>query len=444
MTQPNIIVIMTDDESYDVPVYGGLDTWFCRKGVQFLQGVCTSPQCSPSRWSFFTGQYAHNHGLYSNDAPAPNDYHTLFPATEPKLLPVALKAAGYKTALFGKYVNGYWNDANHIPQGWDYWYGDTGEAMFSFGVNENGTIVTEGTGGTSADYHTNWIAAKAAAWIAARVAANDGPFFCFIGFNAPHEDMVADPADAGHLVNLPIKHDDGYNFNLPGKPAYVSGLPAMLTGSANPVAPWVQSNFTRYQESLLSIDRGINTIMGQMGSAPWLGIYTSDHGVMQGQHRIPSAKCVPYSIRVPFFVAGNGINVAAGVTRDDLVANIDLTATILDYAGATPLIAGNGLSVRPLLESAEPAIDWREFLLVEFMGPAKTYAWRTDPTITWTVPPWSGVRSEEWYYIKNGTGELELYDLEADPGLLRSLQTNPIYSSELASLERVRAKLAVS
>ena len=84
-------------------------------------------------------------------------------------------------------------------------------------------------------------------------------------------------------------------------------------------------------------------------------MFTSDNGFLFGEHRITAGKVFFYepSIRVPLLVRGPGI--PQGVTRDALVANIDLAPSILALAGATPLRVMDGQSFVPLLHSPKPA-----------------------------------------------------------------------------------------
>src|SRR5207248_2584398 len=111
------------------------------RGVTFDSSFVSFPLCCPSRATFLTGQYAHNHGVLSNDPP----YGGYYKLDSSNTLAVWLQQAGYHTMLVGKYLNRY-GDRNplEIPPGWNEWYATPGKSdvtYFNFPMNENGKIV---------------------------------------------------------------------------------------------------------------------------------------------------------------------------------------------------------------------------------------------------------------------------------------------------------------
>ena len=88
-------------------------------------------------------------------------------------------------------------------------------------------------------------------------------------------------------------------------------------------------------------------------------IYTSDNGFLFGDHRLVG-KTAAYegSIKVPLLMRGPGI--PEDQTRDQLVSNLDVTATIVDLAGAKPGVPLDGKSLVPLFVSADA--PWRSAL----------------------------------------------------------------------------------
>jgi N-acetylglucosamine-6-sulfatase len=133
-SRPNVIVIMTDDQDQaSVKVMTTVERALVAKGVTFANSYVTTPECCPSRASFETGQYAHNHGVLSRHPP--NGGYQAFaaqPALIDNALPVALQSAGYHTGYIGKYMNGYGvaeysgvrspGIRRYVPPGWDRWY----------------------------------------------------------------------------------------------------------------------------------------------------------------------------------------------------------------------------------------------------------------------------------------------------------------------------------
>ena len=95
---------MTDDQRVDdMDVMPKTRRLIGRRGVTFQRALATFPLCCPSRATYLTGQYAHNHGVRDNHAP--NGGVTVFDDTV--TVPLALQEDGYTTAFFGKYMNDY-------------------------------------------------------------------------------------------------------------------------------------------------------------------------------------------------------------------------------------------------------------------------------------------------------------------------------------------------
>ena len=115
--RPNIVVVLADDldarSSELLPRMPGL---MGQVGVTFSRAYVVQSLCSPSRASFLTGQYPHNHGVVYNDAPAGG--FPFFRVREAHTVASWLKGAGYRTALVGKYMNGYPNGVpdDYIPR----------------------------------------------------------------------------------------------------------------------------------------------------------------------------------------------------------------------------------------------------------------------------------------------------------------------------------------
>ncbi|MDQ4027833.1 MAG: sulfatase-like hydrolase/transferase, partial [Actinomycetota bacterium] len=65
---PNVLIILTDDQRADGTLEAMPHTtrWFAKRGTRFVNAYATTPVCCPSRASFFTGKYAHNHGVRTN------------------------------------------------------------------------------------------------------------------------------------------------------------------------------------------------------------------------------------------------------------------------------------------------------------------------------------------------------------------------------------------
>ena len=102
--RPNILVVMTDDmASADLELMPNVKKLLAKQGTTFADAVDSFPLCCPARATFITGQYAHNHDVTGNFYP----YGWYGMKDRKNTLPAWLHKAGYKTALVGKWLNGY-------------------------------------------------------------------------------------------------------------------------------------------------------------------------------------------------------------------------------------------------------------------------------------------------------------------------------------------------
>jgi Sulfatase len=157
---------------------------------------------------------------------------------------------------------------------------------------------------------------------------------------------------------------------------------------------------------------------GELGRT--LVIFTADNGFFHGEHRVPDGKVLVYepSVRVPLIVRGPGL--PRGVQRTNLVANVDLAATILDAAGAR---ADRRLDGRSLLPFARDSLV------------------RSGRDILLETPAYSAIRTPLHVFVQHSSGEQELYDLAADPHQLQSLHADPRFAALKADLGARLARL---
>ena len=122
--RPNIILILTDDQDLgSVAFMPRTRELLARQGMTFGSHFVPLSLCCPSRATILTGLYPHNHRVYTNFPPDGGFERFDELRHDEATLATALHAAGYRTALIGKYLNGYpgEEDASHIPRGWDEW-----------------------------------------------------------------------------------------------------------------------------------------------------------------------------------------------------------------------------------------------------------------------------------------------------------------------------------
>lgn len=406
---PNIIILLTDDQRWDtLPYMPIVQSELMAQGVTFSNAFVTTPLCCPSRASILTGQYASRHGVHENEPP--DGGFTAF--QDSATLAVWLQAAGYRTALIGKYLNQY--DSLYIPPGWDEWVAFRGElGYFDFGLNENGQAVFYGNG----EYSTDVLTQKAVDFIA---ASNGTPFFLYWTPFAPHLPAVPAERHDGYHGNLaPWRPPSYYEADVSDKPAWVQAL------STNPPSTL---DFLRTQQldTLLAVDEGVGAILQAVEAAGQsdntVVIYLSDNGFSWGEHRWALKKRSVYeeNLRIPMIIRYPGL-APAGTVEDRFVLNIDLAPTLIEIAGLdVPAGATDGLSLLPLLNGT--TTTWREDFVVEF--------WQNVNV----VPPYFALHTQEWKYVEYATGELELYDLSGDPYELANLAYHPDYQPLVTTL----------
>jgi N-acetylglucosamine-6-sulfatase len=133
--------------------------------------------------------------------------------------------------------------------------------------------------------------------------------------------------------------------------------------------------------------------------------FTSDNGFHMGEHMLPSGKMLPYEedIFVPLYVRGPGIQ--PGTIIPELTVNIDLAPTFLELAGGKTSRFVDGVSLVPLLFPDGQPLEWRQAFLI---GTGEL----EEETITLS---WRGIRTQAFKFVEYKNGEIEFYDLIADP-----------------------------
>jgi arylsulfatase A-like enzyme len=435
LLRPNVIVVMTDDQRYDVLQYMPiLQQKLVERGVTFTNAFVPTSECCPSRSSFLTGEYAHNSGVLTNEPPiggAP-----AFVGRDTSTIATWLKGIGYRTGLYGKYLNAYdllcppHTAACYVPPGWDEWHAFVNVPQsYNYKLVENGTIVSYGAG--AVDYATDVLTSKAIQFIQ---GANGRPFFLLLTTNVPHAELpsgisVPPPRHAGAYVNVTFFHPPSYDeADLSDKPVALQNGPR----ANDPLGIFTYESWTRAArqrglESLLAVDDAIADIDAALDAthqtADTIVVFFSDNGLMNGEHRIWGVKECAYEecIRVPMIVRYPRLNVAPR-WEGRIAMNFDLAATFAELADVSPSSPINGMSLVPVLR--QQPVNWRtDFLIEWWRGPAP-------------VPTYTAVRTESWKYIEHQNGERELYDLEADPYELQSLHADPAYDAIKASLKQ--------
>lgn len=402
--RPNVLLIVTDDQ----PLGAGWGIPAVRElvgghGVTFPRAYATTPLCGPSRASVLSGRYAHHHGVLQNGRPWPTrlDQRTV--------LPRYLRNAGYRTALFGKYINGW--DVNQAPPGFDEFammqppkYGDAR-------WNVNGRI------GHDPTYTTTFIRDRAVEFLR-RQRGHSRPWFLYVAPYAPHKPFT--PED--RYADLEVPPWDGNpavdDTEREGKPPYIQQADATVEDGRD-----IRRGQLRTLRSVDDMVRALRHELAAQGRLrDTLIIVVSDNGYCWGDHGW-NAKSVPYgpSTRVPLYLSWPGGGFGRGVIDDRLVANIDIAPTILDATGIRPVAPMDG---RSLLRSGT-----RDRLLLEWwkQGPGQAdHSWASTVTPKYQYIEHYDLRLRDG--ALTGTGRIvhqEYYDLRGDPYQLRNLLHDP-------------------
>ena len=326
--RPNIIVLMTDDQTVEsMRVMPNTKALLAEQGVTFTNNFVSYSLCCPSRSTFLTGQYAHNHGVWGNSPPN-GGYYKL---DSTNTLAVWLSHAGYQTILLGKYLNGYGTrSATEIPPGWGLWYGSPDPSTyqyFNYKLNENGTLVNYGA--DAASYKTDVYSRKAVDIIRSQTA-DPRPYFLWVAFLAPHSGGPREPDDPAGMATpavaprhrnafatLPLPTPPSFNeADVSDKPAGIRNRPALTAATIGKI----RENYQQRLESLLAVDDAVAQIVNELTAIGELDntyiLFTSDNGFFHGEHRVPSGKVLLYepSIRVPLIVRGPGIPAGAAAS----------------------------------------------------------------------------------------------------------------------------------
>ncbi|MGL4174854.1 MAG: sulfatase family protein [Dermatophilaceae bacterium] len=428
---PNVVMIVMDDlDQVNTPYWDAMPQTkqlLADRGTVFENAFAPTPICCPARSTMFTGKYGHNTGVLTNSGDFGGWEQFVANGNEENTFATDLQAAGYRTGLAGKYLNGIEDDPTHVPPGWNEWYGSVDTNFFDgygYSLNENGTIVQYGD--AESDYVTDVMAAKSTDFIR-RAAEGDTPFLWSVNPSAPHYPLPPAPRHAGHRfaddeAPRPANYDEQ---DVSDKPQWLQDEAAQRSRLLGRVGD------TDHQDrmgSLLAVDEMVAGIVDTLESTGELDntylMFVSDNGYNMGAHRLWQ-KQAPYeeSLRVPLVVAGPE---AQAGTSTDMVLLTDIAPTVLELAGLEVPADMDGRSLVPQLRGESPA-GWRTDFIGQYVSSGTTssdgVAEELPSGVNTDLPGWRGLRSETHTYVEwqDGSGDLELYDLRADPYQLDNL-----------------------
>ena len=366
--KPNILYVLTDDMALDDLQYmPHVKELLVGQGMSFTNYFDSNSLCCPARTAILRGQYSHDDGVWSNGGTTGGFETFKRNGAEKQTMATALQAGGYKTGLFGKYLNGYPNTVgkDYIPPGWDSWSSAViGNAYteYNYTLNENGKLVAYGQG--DEDYGTTVYARQARDFMESASKAGK-PFFAYLPVYAPHEPAQPDHIDQKQYTDLVAPRSPNYNeTDVSDKPNWIKRL--LPLGEKEDTA--INKLYKLRIQSLQSVDREVDATVTKLRDLGQLDntyiVFSSDNGFHLGAHRMQAGKTTAYEedIHLPLVIRGPGI--AAGSTNDAMTGNIDVAPTFVDLAGTKLAYDPDGRSLVPLLHGQTPP-SWRQAYLLE-------------------------------------------------------------------------------
>jgi|SRR6266542_2779583 len=466
-TRPNIVFLFADDHAAHaisayrsvlrygarLPATPNIDR-LARDGMLFVNAFVSNSICGPSRATLLTGQYGHLNGVMTNT-------EALHPTTV--TFPRLLQAAGYSTAVFGK-----WHLKSR-PEGFDQY-----EVLPGQGTYYNPSLLSATDSIAYTGYTLDVVTDRALSWLKSG-RDRTKPFLLMLHFNAPHRWWDPGPAQLGLYRDTTFAEPPTFWDSAAGR-ASPSKDPLMKVGldliardlkleAPNNLTPAQRAEWDRayekenaafraahlsgdaltrwkYQRYIADYSRVVAAIDAQVGrvlaaldeaglSRNTIVVYTSDQGMFLGDHGWFDKRWMyEESLRTPLIVRWPGV-IRPGVRNRDLVMNLDLAETFLDIGGAPVPTTMQGRTLQPLFRGQRPK-DWRQAIYYQYFEYPGWHSVRRQ----------YGVRTKRYklvhYYEVN---EWELFDLDHDPDELTSVYADHRYSGVVAELKRTLASL---
>ena len=397
-SRPNIILIITDDQTGGTVTQETMPNtwrWLWHGGRTYPNFSISDPLCCPSRMTIMTGRYAHNTGVIDNLS-SRISFHPDMQST----VQCYLQDAGYQTAFFGKYLNG-WQYARKPPCT-DRYAITPGEHHYDLKFRTNdGVVQPDG-------WDDTYVTGQAVDFL--KTKTGDGPWFMTVSLMAPHSPYTPLPAVSDAPVPPPTispsvgQSDMSGIYKVVRLHAKAKTFDTRVWDGEIRMLRTVDSEVAQLREALDAEGDLDNTIV----------MYVSDNGLLLGEHRL-EGKRLPYleATSVPFAVTAPG-RFPAGTVDRRLTSNVDIASTIL--AAADP-----GADLRyPLDGYSLLDASWRRKLQYE-------ESFNVRPDQHWQ-PPWRSIRDGDFQFIEwlsqtfpEHTVWREYYDLRTDPYELHNL-----------------------
>lgn len=398
MNQPNVLWIMTDqqqsramgllDSSYKTPHLDDL----ARSGVRFDKHITVSAQCTPARAAWMTGQYPHQVGVNQLGHALSTDRHTV--AKE-------FRKAGYETAYFGK-----WHLYTPVEQhGFDITEYEPGPYLdYGGGIESEDSIQWSHLDGITAAQALNYLEKR----------DSGKPFFTVVSWHMPHPGTTFGPFELieryAHEFDpaaIPVP-SSFYTDDLNTKPDH-QRLRAQ-DDQCRLTEQTVREDAQKYRSMLRLMDWHLGRLLDMLDrqdlTENTIVLFTSDHGDMQGAHRLRLKGVVPYRelYEVPLLLRIPKCT-RPGQVVSRLTSSAAVPGTLLDAAGIPVPDCFEGGSLLPLLADSSPQ-----------KAKAEDYVFFEHYKAYWGFHPFRGIQTPKWKYVYYYMDDKEeMYDLAQDP-----------------------------
>jgi arylsulfatase A-like enzyme len=418
-TPPNIIFLLTDDQRWDAIGCSGNEIIqtpnmdiLAKHGVYFPNAYVTTPICAISRASIFSGQYARRHGIL--------DFKTHFTDSAfDQTYPILLKKAGYSIGFIGKY--GIGEKGSYSTNHWDYWKGfpDQGKYWHKDSLGN--------------DVHlTRLIGQWAQEFLDQSVKGQ--PFCLSVSFKAPHVQDTDPRQFLYDSVYSDLYKDTVFPLPVTGDSSFWYSYPEFFRKDNEARRRWGIRFSTpeKYQTSMRGYYRliyGVDVVIGEIREKlkekgmdkNTIIMLMGDNGFYLGEHGM-AGKWYEHeeSIRVPLIIF-NPLEpeLNKGLKITNMVLNVDIAPTILNFAGVEVPPTMQGESLKMLIE--HPDISWRNDFLFEHLFEF------------YRLPRSEGVVSEHMKYVHfldREPGYEWLFDLKNDSLEVENLADDSLYLTE--------------
>jgi uncharacterized sulfatase len=413
--------------------------------MRFSRAYCQAPLCNFSRTSMLTGLRPETTGVMDNN--------TRFRWKLPDVvtLPQQFRAAGWRTAAFGKIFHG-----GSIPiedgASWDAGPG-SGEPITKPPAKPEAAKEKPEKAGRKPEQNNfdAWgpipggdTAAGDGKYARAAIAEmkrmKDEPFFLAVGFKKPHAPLFA--PEKYFALHSPRADDLPPSFRYPDEPP-VTYLPTValrpnfdlfgLQRTKPGTREEALSARAAYAACVSFIDAQVGLVLDTLDELKLrdrtIVVLVSDNGFQLGEHGLWSKMTLlEESLRVPLIIRAPKI--APGVC-DRVVELLDIYPTVLELAGLPPASHVEGRSLTPLLRQPEREWPHRSFAQLPNQERLPGGAKITDEMRG------RSVRDGRWNYIAWAGGPEALFDLQTDPYQMQNLAAKPEHAGTLAAMRKL-------